>query len=912
MKNFDCHVISNTHWDREWRYPFQSYRMDLVDMLDSLLDILETRTDYRAFFLDSQTIVLEDYLEVRPESEERIRRQVQADRLQIGPWYTLPDQWGCPGEALVRNLLRGHQSAKRFGHVTKVGYTPFSNGQVSQLPQLYQEFGIDSCFFYRGISKAEAKSEFIWEGADGTRVFGFKFGDFARYNYYYLVYRPGLLGRDFSERDYQWNAEDVPYHVATEQKQDRQYGWLYPTFRVHREKLPEALEEVRVYTAEDATTSQLLYMMGHDHSFAAGEEVDLIDAAAKVAARKGDRLFHGALPEYMEAFRREARDLQLLTGEMRHTLKEGRWTTLMALILSSRLYLKQRNAFVNSKVLFGAEPLAFLASAAGAPYPKPFLDIAWKNILINQAHDAIGGCSVDQVHEEMMVRWNDCETIADEICRRSMRDMLRRIDGSRIDKRHLQLTLFNPLPRERGEIIPVIIDLPHARKGTLFSAETVDGKPVEVQITGREDYTPTVEGPLELTMPLHGERLYALLNVEGLPALGHDAVVIKPGKTPHCGGEALVKDERTLENEFLKVVVNSNGTLSLTDKITGKVRENLCCLEDTAEFGDPWNRVLPEGDSPILSHDCQAKISVVREGSLEGTIKAEFTFTVPEGKEEAKRSDRMVELPICLYATLRRGSRALEVRIDMENRARDHRLRVLLPSGVQQATHSIADGQYDVLRRPITLPDPSDYKEPPYPTNPMWNFVAVNDGREGFAVLNNGLIEYEVCDDEERTVAITLLRAFGKFIYERPTPGSQCLRPLSFKFLVYPFTGEWEESELLALKERFTAPIQAIASAPTRGEGALRKEFLRLDPPSAAFGAIKRSEEDPSLWILRCANMLEREQTITVCSGLPVKEAMRLTLEELPIEPLCIDNDTIRIVAGAKKIITLGLRFAQT
>jgi hypothetical protein len=226
MKKIHGHIISNTHWDREWRYPFQAYRIDLVDMMDRLLGILEERPDYRAFFLDSQTVILEDYLEIRPENKARVQSLVQADRIQIGPWYTLPDEWACPGEALVRNLLMGHRSAKPFGPVAKVGYTPFSNGQISQLPQLYQGFGIDSCFFYRGIGKHVAKSDFLWEGPDGSQVYGFRFGDYARYNYYFLVYRPGLLGRTTRDRDYVWDPAEIPFRVASDQSQDRQYSWI--------------------------------------------------------------------------------------------------------------------------------------------------------------------------------------------------------------------------------------------------------------------------------------------------------------------------------------------------------------------------------------------------------------------------------------------------------------------------------------------------------------------------------------------------------------------------------------------------------------------------------------------------------------------------------------------------------------
>ncbi len=910
MQKYSCHVISNTHWDREWRYPFQAYRMDLVDLIDQLLDTLETRADYRAYFLDSQTVILEDYLEIKPENEERIKKLAEADRLQIGPWYTLPDEWGCPGEALVRNLLVGHQVGRRFGPIAKVGYTPFSNGQVSQLPQLYQGFGIDSCFFYRGIGKHVAKSEFLWDSPDGSRVFGFKFADYARYNYYYLIYRPGLLGRFPKDRDYQWDPEEVPYHVATHQAQDRQYGWLHQKIGVREENLEQATKDCLRSSSEDATTNQLLYMMGHDHSFPLPEEADLVKAANEKA--EGQEIFHSTLAEYLDAFRREADGLQLFEGEMRHTCKNGLWTTLMARILSSRLYLKQRNADVNAQVMFGSEPLAAIAWLSGHGYPSRFLEIAWKTILINQAHDAIGGCSVDKVHEEMLTRWNSVETISDEICRRSMREVLRRIDGSRIDPEHLQLTVFNPLPRSRSEIVPFQIDLPHTEEGTPFAVETVDGRPLGVQILRRIDDLPTVEGPYELSMPLHGARHEALLEIDGLPPMGHDALVVKPGKEGHTPEGTLVASDRELENEHLHVAVNGNGTVRLTHKASGRVQEDVCYFEDTAEFGDPWNRVTPDNDEPILSLDRKADISVVSDGPLESTIRASLTLPVPKSKGEGKeRSAEKTELEIDLFYTLRKGEEALDVRIEMENTAKDHRLRLMMPSHIENAMYSDADGQFDVLRRTIPLPNATGFKEPPYPTHPMWNFVDVSDGDQGFAVVNNGLIEYEVVDDKPRTVAITLLRAFGKFIFERPTPGSQCLRPLSFHFQLYPHAGDWRSSDLLELKERFCAPIQGMLSAPARGSEPLRRSFLKLEPQAAMFSAVKQGD-DPKKLVVRLWNAEEREIEAELSSEMVITRAESLTLEEKLLQPLEVkDLHKVVMRVPGKRIYTVALTFEK-
>lgn len=913
MNKLHYHVISNTHWDREWRYPFQVYRMELVKMMDRLLSILENRPEYRAFFLDSQTVVIEDYLEIRPEMEDRLRAMVQNDRLQIGPWYTLPDQWCCPGEALVRNLLMGKKVGSRFGPVSRIGYTPFSNGQISQLPQIYNGFGIDNVFFYRGIGKHVAPPEFIWEGPDGSRLLSFRFGDYARYNYYYLVYRPGLLGRFLDERDYKWNPEEIPYRVAGQCFQDRQYGWMNRKLSVHPENLERALSEARSNTEPDTNTPHLLYMMGHDHSFPSEEELDLIEACRDRLDPEREKILHSSLADYLEAFRKEAKNLELLKGEMRHTNKEGLWTNLMAEILSTRLYLKQENARVNNKVLYGSEPLAAMAFLAGTPYPAPFFKLAWKKILVNQAHDAVGGCSVDPVHTEMEARWSEVEALSDEICRNSMRDLASRIDASSISPEHLQLTVFNTLPFPRSELCRFIVDLPTQNPNESFSLETLEGSPVPCQLLSRETYTPTIEGPLELSMPFQVQRFHVACLMGDLPELGYRVFRIKPGGSLLESGEGIVKSERELENEFLKVRVNDNGTLRITDKQNGRVMDNLCFFEDEAEFGDPWNRVDPAKDSPILSLDCNATFRIIHEGPLEGTIRIEIRFPVPAEKgPDGMRSIRVVELPVSMDLTLRKNSPLLEVNVSLDNRARDHRLRVIFPSGIKEAKHSFAGGQFDVLRRPIRLPGSEGWKEPPYPTHPMWDFVDVSDGQNGLAVISSGLIEYEVKDDPERSIAVTLVRAFGKFVFGRPTPGSQCPGLQKYRFTLYPHAGFWSDADILREKSRHIAPLQALESAPTKGDLPPEGSFLRVSPPSVAFSGIKESEDGEGL-VVRLWNPLEEALDLVVKAGFPIKEARLLSLEETALEVLEPGGDgALHFPAPPKKIITLGIKLGSS
>jgi len=911
MKSWHYHVISNTHWDREWRYPFQVYRVGLVSMMDSLLLILEQNQDYRVFFLDSQTVILEDYLEIRPENKKRIAKMVRADRLQIGPWYTLPDQWCCPGEALVRNLLMGHRVARSFGPVSKLGYTPFSNGQISQLPQIYNGFGIDSCFFYRGVGKHVAKPEFLWEGADGSRVFAFRFGDYARYNYYYLVYRPGLLGRSIRDRDYVWNPEEIPFHVASDTFQDRQYGWMNQKLFVHEEKMEGALEDVKKFTKPDTATGHLLFMMGHDHSFALDAEVDLIKALQK-HLDPGEELIHSSLKDYMDAFRKEAKDLEILKGEMRHTNRIGLWTNLFAQILSCRTYIKQQNAQVNAKVLYGAEPLAALAWITGSEYPAPFFEIAWKKLLVNQAHDAVGGCSADPVHREMQARWSEVEALSDEISRNAMRDLALRIDGSSISPHNLQITVFNPLPYMRSVIARFILDIPGADPNTTFVIENIKGARVPFQILSRESATPSIEGEYELSMPFPVQRFHTCLYLEHIPEMGYEVFVIKPGEKPSDTQASLVLSNWDMENEFLKIHVNDNGTFRIADKRSGRIMNKLCFYEDEGELGDPWNNMAPDNETPVRSLDVQAHCSILHSGHLQGTLKIEFNLPIPSKVLNDKtRSGDLADIPIELFITLKKHSPLVEIEIELDNRAENHRLRVLFPSGLTRAEYSYADGQFDVLKRPIKLPDPAGWKEPPYPTHPLWNFVDVSDGEQGLAVINNGLIEYEVRDDTDRTICITLLRTFGAFVYGRPTPEAQCLGKHRYALGILPHKGYWHDTDIFARVADMVAPLQALESAPTKGSLPSSCSFLRVSP-SLVFSGVKQGEDGKSL-VIRLWNPLDRDQEVFLESCIPLEKVRLLTLAEKPIRKLKIlENKKVAFSAGGKKIVTLGIHFGPS
>ena len=313
--SYTMHVISNTHWDREWRYSFQQIRMMLVDMLDKVLNMLENNPNFKYFHLDSQTSVVEDYLQIRPENEERIRNMVEAGKLFIGPWYCLPDEFMVGGESLVRNLLLGHKIAARFGAVMKVGYSPFSWGQISQLPQLYAGFGIDTALFYRGVSKTDTgKAEFIWEGPDGTQALCSRFSKLPRANFWYEVYRPVVFNRAWGvdDREFRWEMPGTAFRFCDQDHYRRDYKLSDPPDEYHRERLEESLTRLRDLGKEDFSTLHLFWAQGHDSSAPSHREPQLIRESNELLPN--DTVIHSNLPDYVAALRKSVSDLKIVKG----------------------------------------------------------------------------------------------------------------------------------------------------------------------------------------------------------------------------------------------------------------------------------------------------------------------------------------------------------------------------------------------------------------------------------------------------------------------------------------------------------------------------------------------------------------------------------------------------------------------
>lgn len=127
----NCYLVSNAHWDCEWYLTFESFRLHMVDRIDHLLELLKEDPGY-CFLLEGQTIILEDYLEIRP--KRRACRLLRVRSPGHRAWYVQPDSFLPVDETHVCNLLEGRLAGGVFVPVSGVAYTPDSFGQPAQFP----------------------------------------------------------------------------------------------------------------------------------------------------------------------------------------------------------------------------------------------------------------------------------------------------------------------------------------------------------------------------------------------------------------------------------------------------------------------------------------------------------------------------------------------------------------------------------------------------------------------------------------------------------------------------------------------------------------------------------------------------------------------------------------------------------
>ncbi|MDP6381097.1 MAG: glycoside hydrolase family 38 C-terminal domain-containing protein, partial [Phycisphaerae bacterium] len=511
------------------------------------------------------------------------------------------------------------------------------------------------------------------------------------------------------------------------------------TEKFDKQKAFEMLLELRDGLKESARSPHLWLGWGFDHSYIDYFTPRLIETLNPML--EDDELVHSNLLKFIESVKKDLGDkrLKLLKGEMRYTNKDGTICYLSPHVISSRMDLKLANVKAERMLFRQAEPAATMAWQTGASYPAEFLEDAERQILLNQAHDSICGCSIDQVPRDMHYRYEQCFEICGEITRRSIFHVVSKIDYSGVAEGDVPITVFNTLAQKRTCVVRAAVDVP-LKKGYLKEFELHDerGRSIPFQRIYTEDKRLLIMAKYNMPPRIDVERHHIYFLAEDVPSMGYRTYVarvrVKAKKTfwqrelkEHKA--TLVVAPNTLENEHLRVEITPQGTLNMLHKSTGKEFRGLHYFEDGGDLGEGWNYVPPVRDEIVSSLGASATISLIEDGPLCARYRVETRVLAPASasRTENTRSAERREIAVTSEIGLRAGSRRVEIKTTVDNTCRNHRLRVIFPSDIC-ASDSLADGQFDVVKRPIEVPDRTGWKEPAPAEHPQQAFLDVTDG----------------------------------------------------------------------------------------------------------------------------------------------------------------------------------------
>ncbi|MFA6185992.1 MAG: glycosyl hydrolase-related protein [Phycisphaerae bacterium] len=933
------HIVSHTHWDREWRYPIWETRLMLVNFIDELIEILEKEI-YPGFLLDGQVSPVLDYLDIRPEMAGRIKSLVCAGKLQIGPWYTLPDEYPVDGEAMVRNLLWGIRKSEELGGAFKAGYTPFGWGQTSQLPQIYAGFGMDVAMVGKRVDKHRApQCEFIWRAPDGSELLSTRFGEWGRQNFYFKIHLSSLFGiyHEGSEWKYDWSKGGAAYHRADSEQMEQDHFRLDAPKSWHPETItPELVEECWGTMAESVLENDKLMMNGCDYTAAQKMFPEMVKRLNEVDKSNNRVWVHTTMPEYIGLMREkiDRSKIPVVYGELR----DGPAGAATGNALSTRLYLKRLNKLAQNKLIRWAEPLSVIAGILGAASQDSFINKAWMYLLDSHPHDSINGVTQDKTVEDVSNRLAQVVDLSQTIGNRAMQELVSRIDTSGFKDDDVLLTVFNSLPFPRKEIVEAWVNMPMASASAIFGGGSTNevqmfdakGAAIGIQWSGSSEQAYCVAEIHTRAFPFYCQRHRVFFDTGTIPAGGYKIFRVSmndkerdtsvPHNTAITRTGAVLKSPNALENEHLILEVNPNGTFNLTHKGLGRTWSNLNYYEDRGELGNYWINQRPVFDQIHTSLGSNARIWAEDAGPLRATLASEIVMQLPRrGHDERQRmNDELVDLKIRTSATLCMGEEFVRVRVDFENRHENHYLRAMFPSGLEKATHADAGGHFIVDHRAIRPQGPDKNTVwPDMATLPQNNFVDVSDGKIGIAFINDSLMEYEVLDNQERTVALSLLRAVKDWICTEIRAGSdfpsqkggQCFGCHSISYAIRPHTGNWQDANIPLAAELFNVP--AIPVQTRKNEGHLpagEASLFAITNSMVRFSALKKAETG-NAYVVRVYNPTSEIQTTDIRFHTPIIEAWETNLNESPQKKILISKQNdISVTIKPYKIFTVEIK----
>ncbi|MGC9002205.1 MAG: alpha-mannosidase [Dictyoglomus sp.] len=471
--------------------------------------------------------------------------------------------------------------------------------------------------------------------------------------------------------------------------------------------------------------------------------------------------------------------------------------------------------------LITIESLATLFNALeNTLYPKEEIDKQWKKLLRNEFHDILPGSSIREVYEDTEKELKEILDFNINLTSKDKGDFL---------------LIYNPtsFPQELNFELDSNQDLTLVYKNkALPSQKTYDKK---MLVYSRDVL---IEPFSFITLQVSKEETYEKISTD------------------------LIIGEDHLENSFLKVKINGDGTINVLYKDLNrevfKERGNqIFAFPDRPRYWEAWDIPLEYEKFGKEIKDVE-KIEIVEKGPLRAQIKV-----VKKYKSST----------ITQYYTLYAYSKRLDIINEIEWHERRTMLRVYFPINIFTPITQY-EVPYGIYWKPVhknTSWEKAQFEIP------VQRFIDLSQRDFGVSIINNGKYGHSI---DENIIGITLLRS-------PITPDYMAdIGIHNFTYSVFPHLGGLDESTLKEA-EALNRPLYIMEISENKGE----KRFLSWDKRNVIIGALKKSEDEEGI-ILRFIEYLGKEEEVDINFDIPIKKVYETNLleeieQEIPQKNSC-------------------------
>ncbi|MDY0393747.1 glycoside hydrolase family 38 C-terminal domain-containing protein [Virgibacillus halophilus] len=666
---------------------------------------------------------------------------------------------------------------------------------------------------------------------------------------------------------------------------------------------------------QGATTDHIIIPNGHDQM---PIQKNIFRIIEKLKSLYPGREFF--LSKYENIFKELEKNESLPT--IKGEFLDGKYMRVHRSIYSTRMDIKAKNTRVENKITNILEPLASIAYRLGFEYHHGLIELIWKEIMKNHAHDSIGCCCSDKVHREIINRLYLAEEKTDQLIAFYKRKIT---DSIQTDRNEDRLTAFNLLPYDRKEVITttVVTKLPS------FKLEDHNGKEIDFKVLEKEEIDP---GLIDRQIVHYGNykpfNKFSIQLKDTVPAMGYKTYFVIGAES---NVDHTIEDNNSIETEHYLVSVNTNGTLKITDKQNCKVFDQVLLLENGGDDGDEYDYSPLSNEKIISNNDAHVEVKK-SQNQFTAKIEIKVKLEIPSNLEKRKINKKDSSVVVTWNITIPNHQPLIKIKAAIENDAKDHRLRTWIPTGIA-SKFSVADNQFGLIKRHVVDPamrywEEEGWEERPDSIYPMLSFVGLFDDEHGISVLTNSTREYEILGDNHDTIAVTLFRSVGilgkENLTRRPgrpsgiglaTPGSQMIGKLELEFAITTHKGSITKSKVSRIAKEYTTEIQTYNKIPYN---AMKLNPSGINTP-ASFSLLREMNSDTVLSVLKKA---EKEDELVLRIYNPSEQGVECSFElqdsfhkssegnlnEMPISSVNVEDSKIGVSMKRNQVKTLLIK----